>query len=398
MRTAMGDAAVRAAKTIGYKGAGTVEFIVDGSDGLRPDRFWFMEMNTRLQVEHPVTEAVTGVDLVEWQLRVAAGESLPKRQDQLELNGHSFEARLYAEDVPKGFLPATGTISHLKFPDNARADTGVRAGDQISPFYDPMIAKITVHGPTRKVALSQLSAALSATEVAGTVTNLTFLGKLARQVDFQSGDVDTGLIGRDLAALTTEISAPDSAKALAAIAAAVFGPGVVWATGFALWTPGKRTIRLAEGGEEFDAVLSILASDRIDLSLGEDSFQFFRRGENWCEVDSPAKTRVKKIGDTVSVFADQTWHFTIPDPLCVSTDTGFETNVIEAPMPGLIKAVFKKTGEKVTAGEPLVILEAMKMEHSLNAPRDCTLGEVLVKLNDQVEAGSALILLAGEVQ
>ena len=177
VREAMGMAGVRAAEAIGYKGAGTVEFIVDGANGLRTDGFWFMEMNTRLQVEHPVTEEITGVDLVEWQLRVASGEGLPKQQDELTITGHAFEARLYAEDVPKGFLPATGTLSHLKFPEGARADTGVRAGDTISPFYDPMIAKLTVHAGSRAAALRMLSSALSHTEVAGSVTNLAFLGR-----------------------------------------------------------------------------------------------------------------------------------------------------------------------------------------------------------------------------
>ena len=180
MRAAMGDAAVRAAEAIGYRGAGTVEFIVDGAEGLRPDGFWFMEMNTRLQVEHPVTEAITGVDLVEWQLRVAAGEGLPMTQADLAITGHAFEARLYAEDVPKGFLPATGRLSHLAFPEGVRADSGVRAGDEISPFYDPMIAKVITHGPSRAVALRRLARALEGTEVAGTVTNLAFLGALAR--------------------------------------------------------------------------------------------------------------------------------------------------------------------------------------------------------------------------
>ena len=179
VRAAMGAAAVRAAEAIGYAGAGTVEFIVDGSRGLRPDGFWFMEMNTRLQVEHPVTEAVTGVDLVEWQLRVASGERLWVRQEDVPLRGHAFEARLYAEDVPKGFLPATGRLSHLSFPEGVRADSGVRAGDTISPFYDPMIAKIIVEGPTRGAALAKLRAALAGTEVAGSVTNLAFLRRLA---------------------------------------------------------------------------------------------------------------------------------------------------------------------------------------------------------------------------
>src|SRR6056297_3221962 len=201
MRAAMGAAAVRAAQAIGYKGAGTVEFIVDGSGGLRPDGFWFMEMNTRLQVEHPVTEAITGVDLVEWQLRVASGEGLPKGQEELQITGHAFEARLYAEDVPKGFLPATGRLAHLAFPDGARADSGVRAGDEISPFYDPMIAKLITHGPSRAAALRKLSRALERCEVAGTVTNLAFLGALAGHEGFAKGEVDTGLIGRDLDAL-----------------------------------------------------------------------------------------------------------------------------------------------------------------------------------------------------
>ena len=187
MRAAMGDAAVRAAEAIGYSGAGTVEFIVDGADGLRPDGFWFMEMNTRLQVEHPVTEAITGVDLVEWQLRVAAGEGLPAQQDALAITGHAVEARLYAEDVPKGFLPATGRLSHLAFPEGARADSGVRAGDEISPFYDPMIAKLVTHGPSRAVALRRLATALERCEVAGTVTNLAFLGALARHDGVRGG-------------------------------------------------------------------------------------------------------------------------------------------------------------------------------------------------------------------
>ena len=202
MRAAMGDAAVRAAKAIGYAGAGTVEFIVDGAGGLRPDGFWFMEMNTRLQVEHPVTEAITGVDLVEWQLRVAAGEPLPAKQEDLSITGHAFEARLYAEDVPAGFLPATGRLAHLAFPPGVRADSGVVSGDIISPHYDPMIAKLITHGPTRAIALRQLSRGLRGTEVAGTVTNLAFLGALADHAGFAAGEVDTGLIGRDIAALT----------------------------------------------------------------------------------------------------------------------------------------------------------------------------------------------------
>ena len=187
VRAAMGAAAVRAAKAIGYSGAGTVEFIADGSGPLRPDGFWFMEMNTRLQVEHPVTEAVTGEDLVEWQLRVAAGEPLPRRQEELALAGHAVEARLYAEDPARGFLPAIGTLTHLAFPAGIRADSGVRAGDAISPYYDPMIAKLIAHGPTRAMALGRLAQALDATRVAGCTTNLGFLARLARQRGLRGG-------------------------------------------------------------------------------------------------------------------------------------------------------------------------------------------------------------------
>jgi 3-methylcrotonyl-CoA carboxylase alpha subunit len=201
MRAEMGAAAVRAAEAIGYSGAGTVEFIVDASDGLRPDRFYFMEMNTRLQVEHPVTEAITGVDLVEWQLRVASGEALPVGQSDLSIAGHAIEARLYAEDAAAGFLPATGRLAHLRFAEGARADTGVGPGDEITPWYDPMIAKLIVHGATREIALRQMDRALATTEVAGATTNLAFLRRLVTHRRFVSGDVDTGLIEEDLEAL-----------------------------------------------------------------------------------------------------------------------------------------------------------------------------------------------------
>ncbi|RUZ43739.1 biotin carboxylase N-terminal domain-containing protein, partial [Mesorhizobium sp. M7A.F.Ca.US.003.02.1.1] len=229
LRKAMTEAAVKAAKAINYSGAGTIEFIVDASQGLKADRFWFMEMNTRLQVEHPVTEMVTGTDLVEWQLRVASGEKLPKTQSEIALVGHAFEARIYAEDAAKGFLPATGTLHHLKFPDAApqgatmRIETGVRAGDAISPYYDPMIAKLVVHATDRQAALEALGAALSRTEVAGSTVNTAFLAALAADPDFAAGDVDTSLIARHQTALT-EI-APPTGETIAAAAVAASGAG-----------------------------------------------------------------------------------------------------------------------------------------------------------------------------
>jgi 3-methylcrotonyl-CoA carboxylase alpha subunit len=201
LRAAMGEAAIKAAKAVGYVGAGTVEFIADGARGLRPDRCWFMEMNTRLQVEHPVTEAVTGLDLVEWQFRVAAGEPLPSRQDQVAIDGHAVEARLYAEDPDRGFLPSTGRLIALRWPEGVRIDTGVEQGSEITPFYDPLIAKLIAHAPTRDAALDRLAIALRETVIAGPHTNLALLAALCHAPEFRSGAFDTGFIGRNLADL-----------------------------------------------------------------------------------------------------------------------------------------------------------------------------------------------------
>ena len=391
MRAAMGQAAVRAAEAIGYKGAGTVEFIVDGSDGLRPDRFWFMEMNTRLQVEHPVTEAITGIDLVEWQLRVAAGEPLPATQDDLTINGHAFEARLYAEDVPAGFLPATGRLAHLAFPPEARADTGVRAGDAISPWYDPMIAKIIVHGPTRAAALSRLSAALARTEVAGTTTNLAFLGALSRHAGFAAGDVDTGLIARDLPALTAETPIPTTALARAAIAAAGLEGGGGPMAGFTLWQPLPQDIRLTEGTVR----LTVHAPGHLTATVGDSRHDCRLTPLGW-RIDGADAGRAVIHAAGISVFGAATHHVTPVDPLARAADAGGGDAITRAPMPGLVKAVFVAAGDRVTAGDRLAILEAMKMEHTLTAGRDGTVAELLTTPGAQVEAGAALIRLEDE--
>ncbi|WP_170429322.1 acetyl/propionyl/methylcrotonyl-CoA carboxylase subunit alpha [Ruegeria arenilitoris] len=393
MREAMGQAGVRAAEAIGYKGAGTVEFIVDASDGLRPDRFWFMEMNTRLQVEHPVTEAITGVDLVEWQLRVASGETLPKQQDDLSINGHAFEARLYAEDVPKGFLPATGTLTHLQFPSACRADSGVRTGDTISPWYDPMIAKVIVHGPTREVALEQLHRALQKTEVAGTVTNLAFLGALTRHQGFAAGDVDTGLIGRDLDALTQDTPA----SAATCVAAAMTALGLVETsdeTGFSLWAPLHRAVQLM-ADELIDLDVQVEGPDRQVWQIGEETLIAERSGEGWLISGAPMP-RVAVSGSRITVFENYGRAFDVVDPLDRDTSAAGDTNVIEAPMPGLVKAVFAAVGQAVKEGDRLAILEAMKMEHSLLAARDGIVAEVLAEDGAQVEAGAALVRLEEE--
>jgi len=399
MRAAMGEAAVRAATAIGYSGAGTIEFIVDASEGLRPDRFWFMEMNTRLQVEHPVTEAITGIDLVEWQLRVAAGEPLPMRQQEIPLRGHAFEARLYAEDVPAGFLPATGTLDHLTFPPGARIETGVRPGDTISPWYDPMIAKIVVHGPTRAVALTQLARALAETQVAGSVTNLAFLGALARHPGFAAGDVDTGLIARDLAALTVQPACPPGAVALAALAAAGLDGPPAAQQGFTLWTPVRQRVTLAAGGEDLAAVLSPEGRDRVSVALDGATIRAERRAGAWWLDGAKAPGTARRTPRGIAVFGPAgTFLFDLPDPLDRLAAAGAGGNLVLSPMPGLVKAVFVAPGQAVAAGERLAILEAMKMEHTLTAARDGTVAEVLAAAGDQVEAGAALVRLEDEVE
>lgn len=394
MRAAMGAAAVRAAEAIGYAGAGTVEFIVDGSGTLSADGFYFMEMNTRLQVEHPVTEAITGIDLVEWQLRVAAGEGLPRAQEELSIDGHAFEARLYAEDVPAGFLPATGRLSHLAFPPDVRADSGVRAGDEISPWYDPMIAKIIVHGPTRAIALKRLSQALRCTEVAGTVTNLGFLGRLAAHEGFGRGTVDTGLIARDLEALTAPPVIRDCHKVAAAMAVAGLDePGAM--AGFHLWQPLRRLVPLLHGNTPVDLLVEVISPDhqvwRVDAEILQAEV---RQGVWW--IDGEAAPNVAIDGRDVTVFDEFGLHFHAVDVLDIAADASKAGNMIEAPMPGLIKAMHAEPGKAVAKGDRLAILEAMKMEHALLAARDGIVAEVLATVGDQVAAGTALVRLEEE--
>jgi 3-methylcrotonyl-CoA carboxylase alpha subunit len=381
VRAAMGAAAVKAAKAIGYAGAGTIEFIVDASDGLRADGFWFMEMNTRLQVEHPVTEAITGVDLVEWQLRVAAGEPLPMGKDDLTISGHAFEARLYAEDVPAGFLPATGVIDHLEFPDTARIDSGVGAGAEISPWYDPMIAKVTVHGPDRAKALRQLHAALDDTQVAGTVTNLDFLRKLARAPGFVAGDVDTGLIERQSDMLCAEPVVDAKVVAVAVVNAAQLDDDP--STGFTLWQPLARAISVSHRDEVIDAVLTVLSPTTCEIRVGDEVVALQRRGGYW---DVPAI----RHGDSVTVFAADTLTFKIVDPLD-RADSVAGGDTVMAPMPGLVRDVAVAVGQSVLQGDRLVVLEAMKMEHVLRAPRDGVIAAVPVATGDQVTAGQLMV-------
>ncbi|WP_308917557.1 biotin carboxylase N-terminal domain-containing protein [Jannaschia sp. LMIT008] len=396
LRDAMGAAAVRAAEAIGYGGAGTVEFVADATDGLRADRFFFLEMNTRLQVEHPVTEAVTGIDLVEWQLRVAAGEPLWVEQDDLSLDGHAVEVRLYAEDPANGFLPATGQLTHLSFPPTVRVDAGVAAGDPIGPDYDPMIAKVIAHAPTRAAALAKVDHALSNARVAGTATNLSFLRRLVRDPDVVAGDVDTGLIARKGAALTDRPVPCTRSRSLAALAALGLadGDGGPW-QGFALWAPLAWVQPLVWQGEGFEVRVAVLGPGRFRATLGDAVHEIVRDGARWrIDGDSVAADAVRD-GDAVHVFWGNVYGFAVADPLAPAEAEAPGADVVTAPMPGLLREVRVAVGDAVAAGDRLAVLEAMKMEHALRAPRDGTVAEVLAAAGTPVAAGAALIRLAG---
>ncbi len=398
MRAAMGEAAVRCAKAIGYSGAGTIEFIVDGSDGLSPDRFWFMEMNTRLQVEHPVTEMITGLDLVEWQLRVADGEPLPATQDSLTLNGHAFEARIYAEDVPAGFLPMTGSIDYLSMSSLARVDSGIREGDTITPWYDPIISKLIVWGATREIALNRMSAALAECNISGTVTNLPFLSALCAHEEFKVGNVDTGLIERDLDDL---IVADDLNFADWALAAIVAGDMVNDRplAGWSMWAPLKRSVWLKARDEQRELLIT---------QTGAKTFTAADSSENidlQFELVTPDTLTLTNGGQrqSVSYFKHEgsVSLFTNGDPQAFDIITGYSIddatdstgNEVLSPMPGIVKVLNVAPQSEVNAGDTLIIIEAMKMEHSLTVARDGIISDVLVEVGQQVEAGEVLLTL-----
>ncbi|TGT95582.1 acetyl/propionyl/methylcrotonyl-CoA carboxylase subunit alpha [Mesorhizobium sp. M5C.F.Ca.ET.164.01.1.1] len=401
LRKAMTEAAVKAAKAINYSGAGTIEFIVDASQGLKADRFWFMEMNTRLQVEHPVTEMVIGIDLVEWQLRVASGEKLPNTQSEITLSGHAFEARIYAEDAAKGFLPATGTLHHLKFPDTApegasmRIETGVRAGDAISPFYDPMIAKLIVHGKSRQEALEALGIALSQTEIAGSTFNTAFLAALAADADFSAGDVDTGLIGRHQRALTAV--PPPSSEIVAAAAFAASGAGAQapsndpWSSlaGYSHFHTVPRRTRLRYGDGEIVALVSVRPDKRFQVALDAPY-------DSASPLDLRAAPRLARWPGHVTVFSGAIgYSFAVPDPLARADEIAAGSDSLRAPMPGLVKLVRAARGDAVIKGQPLLILEAMKMEHTISATHDGTIAEIAAE-GAQVTDGTVLVRFAEE--
>ena len=409
-RAAMGKAAVTATRAVGYVGAGTVEFIAEAAE------FYFIEMNTRLQVEHPVTEAVTGLDLVEWQLRIAAGETLSCDQRDLQLHGHAIEARLYAEDPDRGFLPQTGTLHGLRFPppDIARVDTGVRQGDVVTPFYDPMIAKIIVWGEDRPAAVERMRRALAGTAVLGVVTNLGLLVRVANHPEFAKAAVATGFIERHRdVLLPAHRPAPGTALAAAAVArlivrgaaataaAARFAdPNSPWARTNSWRLSGKSHQELVflDGTEERSVIATaragkwLLEVDRETIrAAGE------RRPDGTLTVvldGVRGRASVLDHGRETAIFlSGENWRLIETDPLAAREGDDPGAGRLTAPMPGRVTQLFVKAGDVVRRGEPLIIIEAMKMEHTVAAPVDGTVEAVGFAVGDLVEEGAELIAL-----
>ena len=412
MRKQMGDAAVAAARAVNYVGAGTVEFIVEQS-GKGEMNFFFMEMNTRLQVEHPVTEAITGLDLVEWQLRVASGEPLPKKQDELAMQGHAIEARICAENPDNNFLPATGRLAIARWPrhvafmrGNVRVDTGFGEGDAVSPFYDSMIAKLIVHGDTREQALARLDEALSQTHIVGVSTNVQFLRHVVKSRSFASGDLDTALIPREAAVLFKQQPVPLAHAAAAAIAQTLVGEQAQQGSDPFSRRDGFRAFGVATRRFEFDfadghasAVLTYLHDGALALTVGNVSGALsFTPGGDRLEIHFAGERFTATVyanGETDHVFTDRGAATIVSlDLLAHAGEGAAETGRLTAPMPGKVISFAVKAGDKVRKGQPLAVMEAMKMEHTIAAPLDGTVQEVLYGPGDQVAEGAELLKLA----
>ena len=415
-RAAMGQAAVNAARAVGYAGAGTVEFIVD-----QAGQFYFMEMNTRLQVEHPVTEMITGLDLVEWQLRIAAGEPLPLTQEQLALRGHAIEARVYAEDPAKGFLPATGRLTHLTPPEESlhvRVDTGVEEGDEITPFYDAMIAKLIVWDVNRDRALARLLQALAQYRVVGVANNIEFLSRLAACPAFAHAHLDTDLIEREREFLfPQEQDAPDEAFLVAALAEllrearqaqdAGHGDPDPWSPwhrrdGWRLNASAARNLRFRLGDRSREVRVgyqrdgySLTLDDRRVLARGE---LLNLRGPLRVELDGRRMDASCIVaGERRHVFLNgRAWPLARVDPLQFNAEGGGAEGGLLAPMPGTVIALLAQPGTRVAKGTPLLILEAMKMEHTVAAPAAGTINGFRFGVGDQVGDGAELVDFAAE--
>ncbi|MCO6418029.1 acetyl/propionyl/methylcrotonyl-CoA carboxylase subunit alpha [Siccirubricoccus sp. KC 17139] len=412
-RAAMGEAACAAARAVGYVGAGTVEFIAEG------DAFYFMEMNTRLQVEHPVTEMVTGLDLVEWQLRVAAGEALPTTAPQLR--GHAIEVRLYAEDPARSFLPATGMLTHLRQPAEqpgaVRVDTGVRQGDRITPFYDPMIAKLIVWGEDRAAAVRRLSAALAEYEVAGLRTNLALLRNIAAHPAFAAAELDTGFIARHGAGLLAT-PAPEARLLLAAaalfvlrdqqaaIAAAAASSGDPWSP----WATPDAWRLNGEGYQDLFFRLGEGEPTRLrSVPLGEGAYRLELPGDAAVAKLEPLaegfrlsldgitrRLGLLRRGAEITIILDGANHLVVQeDPLAPPAREAAGSDRVTAPVPGRVTRVLVQVGEEVSRNAPLLVIEAMKTEFTLRAPMDGVVAAVRARLDEMVEEGAELVSFAG---
>jgi 3-methylcrotonyl-CoA carboxylase alpha subunit len=420
LRAQMGAAAVAAAQAVNDVGAGTVEFIVEQTAYDQPEsmRFYFMEMNTRLQVEHPVTEAITGLDLVEWQLRVAQGEPLPLQQSEIRMTGHAIEARLCAESPDNHFLPATGTLQVYRKPQArsferanmrdtgvaVRIDDGVREGDTISPFYDSMVAKLIVHGDTREQALARLDKALAETHIVGLNTNVQFLRHVVRSPAFAQAQLDTALIQRERAVLFNQdpvglqaAAAAVIADALQAEAAAQGADPFSCRDGWQSHGTTRRRFELAYDGQSVPAWLTYGAPLRLQVGEGaESTLQFTPQGAGlWVQFNG------QRIHSTV-YHQDEARHVFTPqgasriqllDPLAHAGETAQERGRLTAPMPGKVVSFAVQVGDPVKAGQALAVMEAMKMEHTIAAPQDGTVAELLYAPGDQVAEGVELLKL-----
>jgi 3-methylcrotonyl-CoA carboxylase alpha subunit len=428
-RRAMGEAAVAAARAVGYVGAGTVEFIATADINTSAGHFYFMEMNTRLQVEHPVTEMITGHDLVEWQLRVACGEALPVRQEDLKIHGHAIEARIYAENPDKGFLPAIGRLSHMALPaavefqrnadgealhDPApvRIDAGVRAGDAISPHYDPMIAKLIVWGHNREQALARLRGALAETHIVGLANNVDFLGRLATNHAFAIAQLDTGLIERERAnlfahedKLPNEFLALACARVLADEAAAVDSDPWSWRNGWRLNGTYTRELTFKSERGVHDVKIEYARG-----AQGRASYHYEHAGLHaplllQAPAEGAATTRlnlqladrtlhadVVHSGDELHVFLGGRHRvLTLVDVIAHAGEGEAVEGRLSAPMPGKVIAVNASKGARVARGTPLLVMEAMKMEHTIVAPADGVVDEILFGVGEQVAEGAPLV-------
>ncbi len=419
LRARMGEAAVAAARAVNYVGAGTVEFIVEqpgGYDAPEQMKFYFMEMNTRLQVEHPVTEAITGLDLVEWQLRVASGEPLPLKQEDLRITGHAIEARICAENPDNNFLPATGALNVYALPEcvtfergTVRVDSGVRQGDAISPFYDSMVAKLIVHGDTREQALARLDEALAQTHIVGLATNVQFLRRVARTDSFAQAKLDTALIPREQAVLFHQEPVGLPLAAAAAAAQTLLNERASEGVnpfsrrdGFHTHGVVQRRFEFEFGDEHAKALLTYERGGSLHLAVGEGDaavagplvFNAVAQGIELQFAGQRTRAAVYAQGEVDHVFTPLgATQITAIDLLAHSGETAAEGGRLTAPMPGKVVSFAVKAGDAVTKGQPLAVMEAMKMEHTIAAPADGVVQELLYAPGDQVTEGAELLKL-----